>query len=241
MRGGRQQELRFSARDGTPVRGGKRPGAGRKPNGRRAGVSHLRRPELSHRHPVLVTLRIVPEIGRLRRRDAYRAVRQALATSLSRQRGHLRICHISIEGNHLHLLVEADDKRALSRGMQGFAISCARHLNQTLTPSGAEPRKGRVFADRYHAAILDGPRRVRHALSYVLNNWRRHREDLGSRERLDPYSSGAAFGGWSDGPRLVRIGPRDELLPVWYPQTWLLSQGWRRGGEISPWERPGPD
>jgi len=98
-----------------------------------------------------------------------------------------------------------------------------------------------VFADRYHAAILDGPRRVRHALAYVLNNWRRHREDVGRRERLDPYSSAAAFGGWSDGPRLVRIGPRDELLPVWYPRTWLLSQGWQRGGEISPWERPGPD
>ena len=241
MRAGRQQEIQFPAREKQPARGGKRPRAGRKPNGLRAGVSHMRRPELSHRHPVLVTLRVVPEIGRLRRRDAYRAVRQALATSLIRQRGRIRICHISIQGNHLHLIVEADDKRALSRGMQGFAISCAKHLNQTLRPSGAEPRKGRVFADRYHAAILDGPRRVRHALSYVLNNWRRHREDLGSRERLDRYSSGAAFGGWSDGARPVPIGPRDELLPVWYPQTWLLREGWRRGGEVSPWDRPGPD
>src|SRR4030095_12958248 len=112
-----------------------------------------------------------------------------LATSLLRQRGHLRICHLSIEGNHLHLLVEADDKRALSRGMQGFALSCARHITRPPSPPGAEPRKGRVFADRYHAAILDGPRRVRHALAYVLNNWRRHREDRGRRDRLDTVSS----------------------------------------------------
>jgi len=239
MRVARQQELRFPTPDKKPRRGGKRPGAGRKPNGQRAGVSHLRRPELSSRHPVLVTLRVVPEVGRLRRRDAYRAVRRALATSLHRQRGHIRICHISIEGNHLHLLVEADDKRALSRGMQGFAISCAKHLNAVVGDGSG--RRGRVFTDRYHASTLSGPRRVRHALSYVLNNWRRHREDVGSRDRLDPYSSGAAFGGWSDGPRLVRIQKDDELLPVWFPRTWLLRKGWRRGGEVSPWDRPGPE
>ena len=180
-----------------------------------------------------VTLRVVPEVGRLRKRHAYRAVRQALATSLQRQCGRLRVCHLSIQGNHLHLLVEADNREALSRGMQGFEISCARHLNRALG------RKGRVFGDRYHAEILDGPRRVRHALAYVLNNWRRHREDLGRRDRLDPFSSSAAFPGWNDGAPLQRLGPRDELLPVWYPQTWLLRDGWRRGGAVSPWERPG--
>ena len=40
-----------------PTWGGRRPGAGRKPNARQAGVWHIRRPHDDHGHPVLVTLR----------------------------------------------------------------------------------------------------------------------------------------------------------------------------------------
>jgi len=221
--------------------GGKREGAGRRPSGTRAGVCHLRRPELLARHPVHVTLRVHPAIGRLRRRAVYRVVRRALTTSIIKRRGSMRVCHISIQGNHLHLLIEADDRAALSRGMQGFEISCARQLNRLIGNGTGGARRGRVFVDRYHAEILDGPRRVRHALAYVLNNWRRHREDVGNRARLDPYSSAAAFAGWADGAFLIRLTPSTELLPVWFPRTWLLSEGWRRGGRlISPSERPGP-
>jgi hypothetical protein len=38
--------------------GGKRRGAGRKPKGERAGVSHAKRPELKRERPLLVTLSI---------------------------------------------------------------------------------------------------------------------------------------------------------------------------------------
>jgi len=228
MARGGQQEIHFR------TWGGKRKGAGRKPGGRRAGVAHRRRPELAARHPVLITMRVVPEVGRLRKADGYWAVRQAMATSIMRRLGAFRICHVSIQGNHLHLIVEATDQQALARGMQGFTIACAKYLNRKLG------RRGRVFADRYHAETLDGPRRVRHALRYVLNNWRKHREDAHPGTRLDPYSSAAAFGGWSDGAPMQRLGKDAELLPVWFPQTWLLREGWRRAGPISPWDRPGP-
>ena len=36
----------------------------------------------------------------------------------------VRIIHYSIQGNHLHLIVEAEDPRALSRAMQGFNPHC---------------------------------------------------------------------------------------------------------------------
>ena len=45
-------------------------------------------------------------------------------------------------------------------------------------------------------------RYARHALSYVLNNWRRHREDQGRvglfGGRVDPFSSGVRFEGWGE-------------------------------------------
>jgi REP element-mobilizing transposase RayT len=208
--------------------GGKREGAGRPPRGPRSSERHKRREYLDRHHPVHVTLRVVERVGRLRRRHAYRAVRRAMVTVLERQ--DFRICQLSIQGNHLHLIVEADDARALARGMQGFAISCARRLN------GALGRRGQVFADRYHPVLLKSPRQVRNALCYVINNWRRHHED-GGRAAVDAYSSGIGFDGWKIAVNR-RITPETELLPVKFAHGWLLTKGWRRHGLISPWERP---
>jgi hypothetical protein len=192
----------------------------------------------------------------LRTRAGYRAVRHALIVTL--RRADFRICHVSIQATHVHLIVEADDRMALARGMQGFQIACARRFNQLRAKRAAvrnpvvrgrrreghrgpgHPATGRVFADRYHPVPLDGPRRVRHALGYVLGNWRRHGEDRGSQAVLDPYSSAAAFGGWA-GARPARLGARSEPLPVCFPTTWLLRLGWRRGGSsLSARARPGP-
>ncbi len=103
--------------------------------------------------------------------------------------------------------------------------------------------KGTVFPERYHVAPLTSPRQVRHAISYVPNNWRRHREDLAglaqTRASIDPYASGVRFDGWKRrGPFI----PPEGYLPLQtvYPQTWLLTVGWRRHGPIDPREVPGP-
>src|SRR5262249_56829010 len=92
-------------------------------------------------------------------------------------RARFRIVHVSIQRNHVHMLVEADSKLALARGMQGFQISAARNINTLLGPDKYRRRRGPVFADRYHLEVITSPRQARHALSYVLNNWRKHRED----------------------------------------------------------------
>ena len=49
---------------------------------------------------------------------------------MTARRADFRICHVSIQATHVHLLVEADDRMALARGMQGFQIACARRFNQ---------------------------------------------------------------------------------------------------------------
>src|SRR5688572_24526894 len=70
-------------RRNAPGHGGYRVGAGRKP-GPRPAVAHAVRPFLEARHPVHVTLRVTREVGRLRRRSAYHAIRRALSTVLGR-------------------------------------------------------------------------------------------------------------------------------------------------------------
>src|SRR5689334_6601337 len=168
----------------APTWGGKRPGAGR-PRKKENRSPHERRHELARYTPVHVSLRVVRDVGRLRRPAAYAAIQRAVAACLGRD--DFRVVHTSIQGNHIHLIVEADNKRALANGMRAFMVSAAQHLNT------ARGRRGTVFPARYHAVQLTTPKQVRAALAYVLNNWRRHHEDReGERQRaanVDPYST----------------------------------------------------
>ena len=187
-----------------------------------------------------VTLRVVPEVGRLRRRDCYLAVRRAMITSLRRV-DSFRICEVSIQSNHLHLIVEAADRAALSTGMKGFQVSAAKQLNAALGKRTGVRRRGRVFADRYHDEPLTSPTQVRNALGYVVNNWRRHREDRQSPQlQLDPYSSARTFTGFRERRDLLWIDADDEILPVAFATTWLLREGWRKLGLLSVAQVPGP-
>ena len=188
--------------------GGKRAGAGRKPRGARAGVAHRVRDAWTRPMPLHVTLRMAPHVYNLRSRRAFRVIAEALR--LGGDRFDVRIVQFSVQGNHIHLLVEAPDRRALARAIQGFSIRVAKGLNRMMG------RKGRVFDDRYHARVLRTPTEVRHAIRYVLENARKHAAERGETYApgyVDPYSS---------------AGARDLALPP--AQTWLLRTGWKRAG-----------
>jgi len=206
----RQTELEFRSW------GGARKGAGRKRRSDRPQVPHVARPQHTACFPVLVTSRLLPGIPNLRRTEEARRVVAAIADSLrasedSRERGPQRgnagaqrgnagtlrpcasshpsfqVVHYSIQSNHLHFIVEAHDRRALSSGLRGLLIRIAFALNKLWN------RRGSVFAGRFHERELLDPRQVRHALVYVLNNSRKH----GVRHTgPDPLSSGPRFEGW---------------------------------------------
>jgi REP element-mobilizing transposase RayT len=85
---------------------------------------------------------MAPDVANLRHRDMYLQFREA--TIVTAKREDFRIVHMSIQRNHVHLLVEADHKDALSRGMQGFSISAAKRVNATITArTGPAHRQGR--------------------------------------------------------------------------------------------------
>jgi REP element-mobilizing transposase RayT len=222
-------------------RGGKRRGAGRKPKGARAGERHQARPAFKPYHALHVVMRVAPEVGSLRRRAMYKALRDATITAALRER--FRIVHISLQRTHVHMIVEAEHKAALARGMQGFQISAARHINTALG-DGKQRRRGPVFADRYHLEVITTPTRARHAISYVLNNFRKHGEDREGRAStwlVDAFSSGISFPDWKELQDQEWMWPIRETydpLIVRRPTTWLLADGWKKAGEISAREVP---
>ncbi len=147
------------------TRGGRRPGAGRKPAGSRPGVPHVVRPWHDATHPARVTLRVRPGLPSFRTGRTNAALREAIRLA---QRQSFGVRHFSIQSNHVHMIVEAKDRQALSRDVQGLAIRVARTIDRVLG------RRGAIWADRHHRRDLATPREIRHALVYVLQNIKKH-------------------------------------------------------------------
>ena len=198
-----QGELAF-----RPGRGGRRPRAGRKARDpRRPDRHHWIRPFHDARTPVHVTARVVDGLPNLRRPAVVRALEDAFRRRVAHPKA--RVVHYSIQANHVHLIVEAEDRVRLFRGLQGLFISLARTINR------AVGRRGQVFAIRYHTHILATPTETRRALRYVLRNATKHTHVAGVR---DPASSAP----WFANPA------HPHPPPVAAPGTWLLRIGWTR-------------
>jgi REP element-mobilizing transposase RayT len=136
---------------------------------------HRRRPLLKARFPVHVTWRM--RVAGLRTRRCFGALARAFWGGANRF--GFRLVHYSVHGNHVHLLVEAENERSLSRGMNGLGVRVAKGLNRALG------RHGKVLADRYHGHILRTPTEVRRARNYLLQNAARH----SGLRAPDPYAS----------------------------------------------------
>jgi REP element-mobilizing transposase RayT len=221
-------------------RGGKRKGAGRKPKGARAGASHKKRPAVKPWHALHVTLRVVPAVGSLRKRKMYSAMRYATVVAAVRER--IRICHISLQRDHVHLIVEAKNEQVLARGIQGFKISAARNINTMLGSDRYRRRRGPVFAERYHLVVITTPTQARNAIRYTLCNWRHHDEDkhgLPATWLVDPFSSGGSFPDWVELQGEIMMWTLRETydpMIVRMPQGWLLREA---GGAPEVQSAPG--
>ena len=235
-------------------RGGARKGAGRKPKGARAGIPHRSRAEHVASHPIQMTTRLRAGLPNLRHAREFIVLRRAFEAASGGP--GFRVIHHSIQSNHLHLIVEASDRSALSMGMRALLVRIARALNRLWE------RKGPVFSDRFHERALRTPREVRNSLVYVLQNARKH----GIFDRgPDPYSSGPWFGGWDEDrgfrealerqrarieavlrtkgggdrpPNAARQGIDSACLGIAPAATWLLRVGWKRGGLLGSTEWP---
>jgi len=185
----------------------------------------------------------------LRTQFVFPSLRLAVSRAARSDVDRFRVVHFSAQRDHVHLLVEAADARALSSGMRGLVVRMARYVNDLLG------RRGPFWADRWHGRALGTPREVRHALVYVLTNFRKHAR-RGVRRGLDPYSSAPWFDGWRewqpesgvpppltepirwavDAPQNEEI--REPSAPVIRARTWLAAVGWKRHGLLRLDEGP---
>jgi REP element-mobilizing transposase RayT len=172
----------------------------------------------------------------LRTQFVFPTLRNAISAANRKAAAVFRIAQFSVQGDHLHLLVEAADRAALLHGVRALCIRIARRVNRLLG------RRGRFFADRWHGRALTSPRAVRNALVYVLANFRKHLP--GARAAIDPYSSAPYFedfiefspGALTNSPS--SSPPKSNSTPIAPARTWLLSIGWKRHGKLSVLEHP---
>ena len=230
MPGADQRHIRERA-EGKPVRRGL--GRPRKKNNDR--VSHQRRDHLPGKSAVHVTLRLRRHVPSLRARRRFNVVKHAFVR-FCRARPGFRLVHFAVLSNHLHFIVEADSKHALSMGMQLLLHSVSRRLNalfvreqggrQKTREPGAGYRSpagwlGRVFADRYHVHALKTPTEMERAVAYVRDNAKNHYGAQASglarvgRRLLDTFSSFV---------RVVDSAPPITSPPIVRPCGFLLRR-----------------
>jgi REP element-mobilizing transposase RayT len=187
--------------------GGSRRGAGRPKTGEKsARIPHLARPRVSVHRPHHVTVKMARGTWNLRSQRCFAPIRRALAEV--RKRPGFRVVQFTVQHNHLHLLVEAEDRRTMSNALRALLIRVARGLNAVMGT------RGRRVEDRYHEHVLKTPTEVRNALRHVLGNRAHHLAQRGARaaDAVDEYSSQAE--------------PLEPLVRP--PRSWLLRQGWMK-------------
>lgn len=217
-------------------RGGARDGAGRKARAERVGfLPHVARSKHSLHVPVHVTARAVRGVPSLRSQRIFNALGSIFARASEKG---FRLVHFSVQGNHVHLIVEADDEVALARGVQRLLSRVA------MTVNALSRRSGKLWRDRHHRRPLKTPTEVRNAYVYVLFNFRKHQMagtpswEL-ARASYDPCSSYVWFDGWGASARpteaaVARAGP-----PIVAPaESWLARSGWRPLGLVRLQEVP---
>ncbi len=214
--------------------GGRRAGAGRKPNGEKAGVGHGPRALVAARFPTRVTMKLRPGLPPLRTKREYAALRTAFAAGCDRF--GFRLTHYQVMNDHLHFLVEARDRATLARGLQGLSIRIAKALNKLWQTHGT------VFGDRYDARVLKTPREVRDALVALLANGdapAAEGREVRASLAVDTFTSAPWFDGFRETVafRGIETIPR----PVANARTWLLTIGWRRHGLLSVHDRAATD
>lgn len=149
--------------------GGRRPGSGRK-RIHSKGAAHRVREKVSRRTPLHINFKFRAQI---RNKECLKLLKKAIVNARSHG---LKIVHFSLQSNHIHLIIESENNRTLTKGMRSLTITFAKGL-----------KKGKVQIERYHLHVLKTIRESSNAIHYVLFNKQKH--EKGTYSQIDEYSS----------------------------------------------------
>lgn len=205
--------------------GGKRRGSGR-PN-RTGSPNHMKRPRVTGKTPVHITLKLKKNVINLRSHEMRREFESCAEAA---QEHGLSLNHFAILRDHMHLIGEVASNKALGNGMRSFSGRFSRAIRKITK------MKGPVFIGRFHLHILRTPTEMKNALKYLFLNFARHSNLI---EHLDEFTSAKYF---PDLKRLLgrirspllddtweRRGPHGLPSFLKPPNSWLARVGWTRG------------
>ncbi len=200
------KQTKFNLYQGS--HGGRRPGTGR-PRLHSKGVAHRTRELINHRTPMHINFKYNCAI---RTKRALRILKRAIINA--RKQG-LRVNHFSLQSNHVHLIVEAEDNDILTSGMRSLTVTFSKGLG-----------KGKNQLERFHLHVLRSVRETRNAVHYVLFNEQKH---SGSKNVLIDEFTSLSFLGITKVRELAKLKRwgliwRDVFWKMDECQTWLLRQ-----------------
>lgn len=141
--------------------GGRRPSSGRN-RLHSKGVSHRTREQITSRTPVHINFKVSTYIQS-------RPALEILTIAISKAHEHgLNIIYYALQSNHIHLIAEAQNNEALTRGMRALTISFAKRIQKLKSTHET------IQLERYHLHVLKCPKEVENAITYVLENETHH-------------------------------------------------------------------
>jgi len=138
--------------------------AGRKPK-TDAGIRHTARPELERPSSLHLTVKIEKEKANLKNKFILKILKKAI---LNARRFNLKIIHYSLEFDHVHLLIEAENNIILGKGMQSFGVTFSKAINRHRNVSG------QVYKHRYHFRKITSAKQLKNVMNYIFKNGVKH-------------------------------------------------------------------
>lgn len=150
--------------------------AGRKPIHDK-GIRHISRPTLRRPSSLHLTVKVLRNKAEIKNKSVLKLLRHAIQRA--RLQG-LKIIHYSLEYDHVHLLIEAENNHILGKGMQALGVSLSKGINRL------KNLKGAVYKHRYHFRQITSPRQLKNVLGYIFNNGVKHGT---ASSIVNPYNS----------------------------------------------------
>lgn len=142
-----------------------------------AGIRHTSRPLLRRPSSLHLTVKIKKNKADIKTKVVLSILKRAIMNA--RKRG-LRVVHYSLEYDHVHLLIEADNNRVLGKGMQAFGVTLAKAINRM------RRLKGEVYKHRYHFRQITNARDLKNVMKYIFNNGLKHKT---AKSVVNPFNS----------------------------------------------------
>ncbi len=153
-----------------------RKGAGR-PALHDPGIRHTNRPHIKKPASLHLTIKVKKKKAEIKNKSVLKILKRAI---LNARKQGLRVIHFSLEYDHVHLLIEADNNLILGKGMQAFGVTLSKAINRL------KKLKGGVYKHRYHFRQISSTRELKIVMNYIFTNGLKHGT---AKSILNPFNS----------------------------------------------------